>query len=80
MGFGEETKRESSTTTPASRKRGKYCDGGDNSGEREGAGGRFVCVSEGGMTTRRFRGNFTSRTHSQYTSRYMTNSCSIIIR
>jgi len=26
MGFGEDAKRESSATTPASRKRGKYCD------------------------------------------------------
>jgi len=53
---------------------------GDKSGERGGAGGRFVCVSEGGLATRRFRGNFISRTHSQYTSTYMTNSCGIIIR
>jgi hypothetical protein len=42
--------------------------------------GRVVCVGQGGMVTRRFRGNFISCTHSQYASRYMTISCSMIIR
>ena len=54
----------------------------DEENYREGGGtsGRVVCVGQGGMVTRRFRGNFISCTHSQYASRYMTISCSMIIR